>query len=286
MPSTEIAPRPDLTRPDAGIVTLSTWDTGTPHRLRQAVDAVRAVWTPGDRPHPGPLSRTVYAGEDDRSLLHQARGPVRTPTRSSRARPATPAPPRSTRPSPASNGGSRAPWSRTAPGPRSTTPAPGCVVIVDMRFHGPDPARQRARSDAVFEAPAPTRSPRPAVSRRTSTSVRTGRGRSTTPSGGPRGPASTRSPRPAAESERRHRSGGGPRSTRGRQAATCAAAHRCSASDPRDSTGGRGRSRRTARPWPCTRHAVPSCRYDDGETEAGGNPARSRHCVRGPWGAS
>ncbi|GAA2951817.1 hypothetical protein GCM10020227_18680 [Streptomyces flavovirens] len=52
------------------------------------------------------------------------------------------------------------------------------------------------------------------------------------------GPASTRSPRPAAESERRHRSGGGPRSTRGRQAATCAAAHRCSASDPRDSTGG------------------------------------------------
>ena len=48
----------------------------------------------------------------------------------------------------------------------------------------------------------------------------------------------------------------------------------------------RGRSRRTARPWPCTRHAVPSCRYDDGETEAGGNPARSRHCVRGPWGAS
>lgn len=29
---------------------------------------------------------------------------------------------------------------------------PGCVVIVDVEFDGPDPGRQRAWVDAVFEA--------------------------------------------------------------------------------------------------------------------------------------
>ncbi|SCD61519.1 Antibiotic biosynthesis monooxygenase [Streptomyces sp. BpilaLS-43] len=39
--------------------------------------------------------------------------------------------------------------SRTA---EHDTREPGCVVIVDVRFDGPDPARRRDWADAVFEA--------------------------------------------------------------------------------------------------------------------------------------
>lgn len=147
--------RPDLRRPGVGVVKVSTWRVGTPERQRAAVDAIAATWGRRDWPDVGLLSYSVHIGEDGDTLLHYSQWTSEEAHqeffRSHRD-------------------GRNAEIDAAVPGVervalhsyeryRSTrlradddTRVPGCVVIVDVEFDGPDPDRQRAWVDAVFEA--------------------------------------------------------------------------------------------------------------------------------------
>ncbi|MFC9860840.1 MULTISPECIES: antibiotic biosynthesis monooxygenase [unclassified Streptomyces] len=153
--------RPDLTRSDAGIVKVSTWDVGTPERQRRSVEAIREAWGGRDWPHPGLLSYSVYTGEDGRTLLHysqwtgeQAHQDFFREGRDARNADIDAAVPGIER----LGLHTYEPY-RSTPLARGESREPGCVVIVDVEFAGPDPARQRDWVDSVFEAlgtdPAP-----------------------------------------------------------------------------------------------------------------------------------
>ncbi|MFD7430966.1 antibiotic biosynthesis monooxygenase [Streptomyces sp. NPDC059818] len=159
--SVEFVSRPDFTRADAGIVKASTWDVGTPERQRLAVEAIRDAWAAREWPRPGPLSYTVHAGEDGRTLFHYAQWPdeesyrafVRA-GRDARNAEIDAAVPGIERIAPLTYELYR---SASLGGPDGREP--GCVVIVDVEFEGADKARQRDWVDGVFEAlgtdPAP-----------------------------------------------------------------------------------------------------------------------------------
>lgn len=160
MPSTQFNSRPGITRSDSGLVKVSTWDAGSPERQRQTVEAVRAAWSSRDWPHPGLLSYTVHTGEDGRTLLHysqwtgeEAYQDFVRGGRDARNAEIDEAVPGIERHGPHT-------FELYRSGTRGgDTREPGCVVIVDVEFDGPDPARQRDWVDAVFEAlgtdPAP-----------------------------------------------------------------------------------------------------------------------------------
>ncbi|MGW2178720.1 antibiotic biosynthesis monooxygenase [Streptomyces sp. NPDC001732] len=148
--------RPDLARNDVGLVKASTWDVGTPERLRRTVEAIRRAWAGRDWPHPGLLSYTVHAGEDGKTLFHysqwsdeQAYQDFFRHGRDERNAEIDAAVP-----------GIRRLGLHTYELYRSGTAVegderePGCVAIVDVEFDGADPARQRDWVDAVFEAMA------------------------------------------------------------------------------------------------------------------------------------
>lgn len=146
--------RPDPARADAGIAKVSTWDVGTPLRQRQAVDAIRRTWGSRDWPHPGLLSYSVHAGEDGRTLLHhsqwsreQAYEEFVREIRDARNAEIDAAVPGIERIDLNTYELYRS-WLRA----EGETREPGCVVIVDVEFDGPDPARQRDWVDTVFEA--------------------------------------------------------------------------------------------------------------------------------------
>ncbi|MFJ3702295.1 MULTISPECIES: antibiotic biosynthesis monooxygenase [Streptomyces] len=153
MPSVQFTSRPDLTRPDTGVVKVSTWDTGTPERQARTVEAVRAAWGSREWPHPGLLSYTVHTGEDGRTLLHHsqwtgedayqdfARG-----GRDERNAEIDAAVPGVERLGIATFEPYRSGFAE------GDVREPGCVVTVDIRFVGPDPQRQREWVDSVFEA--------------------------------------------------------------------------------------------------------------------------------------
>ncbi|MFJ2702376.1 antibiotic biosynthesis monooxygenase [Streptomyces sp. NPDC087428] len=159
--SVEFVSRPDFTRADAGIVKASTWDVGTPERQRLAVEAIRDAWAAREWPRPGPLSYTVHAGEDGRTLFHYSQWPdeesyrafVRA-GRDTRNAEIDAAVPGIERIAPHTYELYR---SASLGGPDGREP--GCVVIVDVEFEGADKARQRDWVDGVFEAlgtdPAP-----------------------------------------------------------------------------------------------------------------------------------
>ncbi|MFJ6013609.1 antibiotic biosynthesis monooxygenase [Streptomyces sp. NPDC092952] len=152
--SVRFTSRPDLARNDVGLVKMSTWDTGTPERMRATVEAIRAAWGGRDWPHPGLLSYTVHTGEDGRTLLHYSQWSGESAyqdffrdgrdERNAEIDAAVP--------------GVRRLGLHTLEPYRSLLPGeddarePGCVVIVDVAFEGPDPARQRDWVDTVFEA--------------------------------------------------------------------------------------------------------------------------------------
>lgn len=158
--SVEFVTRPDFTRADAGVVKASTWDVGTPERQRQAVEAIREAWGGREWPSPGPLSYTVHAGEDGRTLLHYSQW---ADEESHRAFVRAGRDERNADIDAAVPGIERLAlrtyelYRSTAGGPDA--PEPGCVVIVDVEFDGADKARQRDWVDGVFEAlgtdPAP-----------------------------------------------------------------------------------------------------------------------------------
>ncbi|MDG9704954.1 antibiotic biosynthesis monooxygenase [Streptomyces sp. DH37] len=146
---------PDPTRPEIGATFFSVWDVGTPERQRATVDAIAATWA--DRPWPtrGLLSYSVYAGTDGRSLLHHSQWTgeeaydafVRDHRRERNGEidAAVPGIERLRL--------VRARRYRSLPEKRDgRRPEPGCVVVVDVEFEGPDEARQRAWVDTVAEA--------------------------------------------------------------------------------------------------------------------------------------
>ncbi|MER6696046.1 antibiotic biosynthesis monooxygenase [Streptomyces fimicarius] len=152
--TTHLIDRPDPARTDARIAKVSTWNVGTPQRQREAVDAIRKTWESRAWPHPGLLSYSVHAGEDGATLLHYSRWTgeqafqdfVRE-VRDGRNAEIDAAVPGIERLALHTyelyRSGLRA---------EGDTRETGCVVIVDVEFDGPDPDRQRAWVDAVFEA--------------------------------------------------------------------------------------------------------------------------------------
>lgn len=154
---------PDATRPDLGAAFFSTWDVGTPERQRAAVEAIGTVWERRPWPLPGLLSYSVYAGFDGRRLLHHSQWAAedahhdfvrdQRQWRNEEIDAAVPGIERlglvRARPyrSLAADG-------RDVEADGGGRPEPGCVVVVDVEFEGPDAGRQRAWADAVAEAMA------------------------------------------------------------------------------------------------------------------------------------
>ncbi|MCH0539600.1 antibiotic biosynthesis monooxygenase [Streptomyces sp. MUM 203J] len=146
--------RPGPTVSDAGIVIVTTWRVGTPERQQAAVDAIARTWEARDWPVAGLLSYSVLTGEDGDTLLHYSQWRseedyhemVRTEraARNAEIDAAVPGIDRAT----------FAVYELYRGGARGAEDArvPGGVVIVDVEFDGPGPARQRAWADALSEA--------------------------------------------------------------------------------------------------------------------------------------
>lgn len=146
--------RPDLTRSGVGVVKVSTWDVGTPERQRAAVEAISKVWQSRDWPYAGLLSYTVHTGEDGRTLLHYSQWTDEDAyqeffrsfrdDRNAEIDAAVPGIERL--------GLHSYELYRSGSLSGDDRRIPGCVVIVDVAFDGPDAARQRAWVNGVFEA--------------------------------------------------------------------------------------------------------------------------------------
>jgi quinol monooxygenase YgiN len=145
---------PVLDRPGVGAPFFSTWRVGTPQRQRQVVEAVADTWLGRPWPAEGLLGYFLYTGEDGSTLLHYSQWAdeqayeafVRT-RRQERNDAIDTAVPDIER---VRLGRYR--HYRSLTGGDHDTRVPGCVVIVDVEFDGPDPDRQRAWVDAVEEA--------------------------------------------------------------------------------------------------------------------------------------
>ncbi|NYI06700.1 antibiotic biosynthesis monooxygenase [Allostreptomyces psammosilenae] len=143
---------PDITRSDAGTTMISTWSVGTPERQRAAVDAITTVWEREPWPTPDLLSYSVFAGTDGDTMLHYSQWTGEDAyhrfVRSGRQ-------PRNDEIDAAVPGIHRveiAAYRRYRSLRLADRPAvPGCVVVVDVRFDGPDERRQRDWADAVCE---------------------------------------------------------------------------------------------------------------------------------------
>lgn len=208
--------RPDPARADAGIALAATWDTGTPERRRQTLDAIRKAWESREWPHPGLLSYSVHAGEDGTTLLHyslwtgeQAHQDFVRQGPDAREAGIDAAVPGIERLAPHTyelyRSGFRA---------EGDTREPGCVVIVEAEFA----ARTRPGNGTGWtpcsRRSARTPTPPPVASPRTSTSAPTAPGSSTTPNGRAPNTTSPHSPHPVRGSAPRHRCGNASRSTR------------------------------------------------------------------------
>ncbi|WHM39309.1 antibiotic biosynthesis monooxygenase [Streptomyces sp. BPTC-684] len=145
---------PDLRRPGVGVVKSSVWRMGTPERQRAAVEAIAKAWGSRDWPDVGLLSYSVYTGTDGDALLHYSQWQSEAAYqdffrrlrdgRNAEIDAAVPGIERA---------GLHSYELYRSSGPRPGDPrTPGCIVIVDVEFEGPDPDRQRAWVDGVFEA--------------------------------------------------------------------------------------------------------------------------------------
>ncbi|MEV7679389.1 antibiotic biosynthesis monooxygenase [Streptomyces sp. NPDC088341] len=145
---------PEITRPGVGVVLVSRWRLGTPEARRAAVEAIDRAWRSREWPDAGLLSYSVLTGNDGDSLLHYSQwsGPeayeefVRT-HRDGRNAEIDAAVPGIERVGMGAYELYRS--LESAPGERRV---PGCVVLVEAEFDGPDTERQKAWVDAVFEA--------------------------------------------------------------------------------------------------------------------------------------
>ncbi|MFF2849243.1 antibiotic biosynthesis monooxygenase [Streptomyces sp. NPDC058001] len=147
---------PDPERADAGLAFFSTWRVPARADLRPTVDAIARAWETRDWPHEGLLSYSVYTGEGGVTLLHHSQWRDERAYRDFFE---------------AADNGRDArndEIDRAVPGIRrlgllktrryrSGSQAaggrvPGAIVIVEAVFDGPDPDRQRAWVDGVFDA--------------------------------------------------------------------------------------------------------------------------------------
>ncbi|WP_189840658.1 antibiotic biosynthesis monooxygenase [Streptomyces umbrinus] len=144
---------PAMTRPEVGAPFFSTWRVGTPERQKETVEAIAATWERRAWPAEGLLGYHVYTGEDGTTLLHHSQWrseqdyeafvKVHRQERVDEVDVAVPGIERV--------GLGR--YRRYRSGAQEAeTRIPGCVVIVEIEFEGPDPDRQRAWVDAVFVA--------------------------------------------------------------------------------------------------------------------------------------
>ncbi|MGQ4515888.1 antibiotic biosynthesis monooxygenase [Streptomyces sp. DW26H14] len=154
---------PDVVRSGTGVATLTTWHVGTPERQREAVAAVTAAWR--DRPWPdeGLTGYAVLVGEDGDTLRHYVRwsdgaAPARYRDSAAAGRAARTAEVDAAVPGiERLGGGMYVPHLSLGPAPGA--PEPGCVVLVEVEFDGPDPDRARewiaAVEDALRTTPVP-----------------------------------------------------------------------------------------------------------------------------------
>ncbi|MFC9466596.1 antibiotic biosynthesis monooxygenase [Streptomyces coelicoflavus] len=146
---------PRFDRPDVLAPFFSTWRMGTPERQRQAVDAIARTWESRPWPTEDLRGYHVYTGHDGSTLLHHSQWAseqayeafVKT-HRQERVDEIDTAVPGIERL--ALNRYRR--YRSATREDRAAAVVPGCIVIVDVEFEGPDPDRQRAWVDAVFEA--------------------------------------------------------------------------------------------------------------------------------------
>ncbi|WP_320779771.1 antibiotic biosynthesis monooxygenase [Streptomyces sp. CRN 30] len=159
--------RPDLARPDVAAPFFSTWRVGGPERQRAAVGAIARAWE--RRPWPANALRSyhVYTGLDGETLLHHSQWADEAAYeafakthRQERVDEIDTAVPGIERLGLGRyrryRGGLRDDGTRRyrdTPRDDGTAPAAGRVVIVDVEFEAPDPARQRAWADAALDAP-------------------------------------------------------------------------------------------------------------------------------------
>ena len=152
-PATAPAPisHPAVDRPDAGIVAVTEFQTGTPERQQALLDASAAAWTGLEWPRTmlsltwltsldGEKALAYVQWESDAEFASYAR--THRPVLTERLRAALP-------------GVNLAPptfYRRYRSGTRPDAPVPGCIVVVSVAFDGPDEARQRAWIDTVFDA--------------------------------------------------------------------------------------------------------------------------------------
>ncbi|MFI5675913.1 antibiotic biosynthesis monooxygenase [Streptomyces cellulosae] len=145
---------PGLTRPDVGAPFFSTWRVGTPERQRRTVEAIARTWEHRPWPAAGLLGYHVYTGHDGSTVLHhiqwaseqeyEAFTKIHRQERVDEIDTAVPGIERV--------GLGRYRRYRSSVREGGPVRVPGCVVIVEVEFDGPDPERQRAWVDAVFEA--------------------------------------------------------------------------------------------------------------------------------------
>jgi hypothetical protein len=151
VPPITVHTRPDLTRPDAGIVVVTEFEVGGADRQQALFAASRQTWD--TLPWPETLLSIAWLASTDgqRALAYvqwrddsefEAYGRTHRPVIAARLKAALPTvettPPVFYR--------------RYRSGTRPDAPEPGCVVAVSVEFEGPDEARQRAWVDTVFEA--------------------------------------------------------------------------------------------------------------------------------------
>ncbi|UUU34768.1 antibiotic biosynthesis monooxygenase [Streptomyces sp. CA-210063] len=154
---------PVLDRPDVGAPFFSTWRVGTPLRQRQTVEAIADTWERRPWPADGLLGYFIYTAEDGSGLLHYSQWAdeqayeafvrTRRQERNDAIDTAVPGIERV--------GLGRYRHYRSLTRDDRAARVPGCVVIVDVEFDGPDPARQRAWVDAVEEALSVEPNPHP-----------------------------------------------------------------------------------------------------------------------------
>ncbi|MER8069496.1 antibiotic biosynthesis monooxygenase [Streptomyces sp. NPDC094034] len=152
--SVHLSTVPDITRPGVGLVLVSTWRVGTPERQRATVDAITRAWRSREWPDVGLLSYSVCTGNDGDTLRHYSQWRDREAydafTRAFRDE-------RNAEIDAAVPGIERL-GLRSYELYRSGTRAeaeprvPGCVVLVEVEFEGPDTERQKGWVDAVFDA--------------------------------------------------------------------------------------------------------------------------------------
>ncbi|GGK02664.1 antibiotic biosynthesis monooxygenase [Streptomyces camponoticapitis] len=152
--SVRITTLPEITRPGVGVVKVGTWLVDKPERQRATVSAISEVGPSQEWPDPRLLSWSLMVGEDGRSLLHysQWRDEAGYQDFFRTGRDAYEAEIDAAVPEIERAGPGSYELYRSETAAEGDTREPGCVVIVDIEFEGPDRGRQREWTDTVVAA--------------------------------------------------------------------------------------------------------------------------------------